>query len=154
MTPLLTGRESAIPGEGAAFLLLARKKEAQAGYCLLDRVRTGRHLQPGFLNSSQDLLVLGADGRKERGADYAALAEKANTACFTPHYGSMPAGPAFDLAIAALMLKEGRSFTSPGGGCDFPATVARGGEALASPRISCLCLSEDDGFGLVDLAKG
>lgn len=154
MTPLLTGRESAIPGEGAAFLLLSRKEEAQAGYCLLDRVRTGRHLKPGFLNSSQDLLVLGADGRKERGADYAALAEKANIACFTPHYGSMPAGPAFDLAIAALMLKEGRSFTSPGvGGCDFPATVAGDGEALTALGISCLCLSEDDGFGLVKLSK-
>lgn len=152
MAPLLTGVESAVPGEGAAFLLLSRREEAQEGYCFLDRVTTGRHLKPGFLAAPQDLLVLGADGRQETGGDYAALAEKASIACFTPLYGSMPAAPALDLAIAALMLKSGRSFASPGA-CDIPATVAGGGEALPSPRISCLCLSEDDGFGLVDLAK-
>ena len=152
MTPLLTGVESAVPGEGAAFLLLSRREEAQEGYCFLDRVTTGRHLKPGFLATQQDLLVLGADGRQEKGGDYVALVEKANIACFTPLYGSMPAAPALDLAIAALMLKNGRSFASPGA-CDIPAAIAGGGEALASPRISCLSLSEDDGFGLVDLTK-
>lgn len=154
MTPLLTGLESAVPGEGSAFLLLSRREEAKEGYCALERVITGRHLQPGFLNSPQELLVLGADGRKENGADYAALAEKSNIACFTPFFGSMPAGPAFDLAIAALMLKEGKTFASPGSGeCDFPATIAAGGETLTVPGISCLALSDDDSFGLVNLKK-
>ncbi|MDD2733057.1 MAG: beta-ketoacyl synthase N-terminal-like domain-containing protein [Desulfuromonadaceae bacterium] len=155
MTPLLTGVESAIPGEGAAFLLLTRKEEAQDGYCLLDRVTTGRLLKPGFLSSPQDLLVLGADGRIEKGGDYAQLAEKSTVACFTALYGSMPCGPALDIAIAALMLKEGKTFASPGGGiCDFPASVAAGGNILESHRVSCLSLSDEDCFGLVSLAKG
>lgn len=154
MKPLLSRVESAIPGEGAAFLLLSRREEAQEGYCTLERVITGRHLQPGLLNSPQNLLLLGADGRKEKGAAYAALAENTNIACFTPHYGSMPAGPAFDLAIAALMLKEGRTFATPGGGlCDFPATVAAGGETLTAPEIACLSLGDDDSFGLANLKK-
>ncbi len=154
MTPLITGKETAIPGEGAAFLLLSRREEAQEGYCLIDRVTTGRHLKPGFLDSQQDLLVLGADGRKEDGAAYAALAKQSNISCFTPLYGSMPAGPALDLAIAALMLKEGRTFSSPGGGaCDFPATVAAGDKTLESRQVSCISLSEDEGFGLVNLSK-
>ncbi len=155
MTPLLTGAESAIPGEGAAFLLLTRREEAQGGYCLLDRVITGRHLKPGFLPSPLDLLVLGADGRIEKGGDYAKLAKKATVACFTSLYGSMPGSPAFDIAIAALMLKEGKTFDSPGSAvCDFPATVATGGESLKGCCVSCLSLSDDDGFGLINLSKG
>jgi 3-oxoacyl-[acyl-carrier-protein] synthase II len=154
MTPLRTGVESAIPGEGAAFLLLTRKEEAREGYCLLDQVITGRHLKPGFLHSPHDLLVLGADGRIEKGSDYAQLAEKSSVACFTPLYGSMPGSPAFDIAVAALMLKEGNTFASPGADvCDFPAPVAAGGKTLESRRVSCLSLSEDDSFGLVHLSK-
>jgi len=154
MTPLQTRVESAVPGEGAAFLLLTRTKEAHEGYCVLDRLTTGRHLKPGFLTSPHDLLVLGADGRRENGHDYALLAEGSTVACFTPLYGSMPAGPAFDLAVAVLMLKEGNTFASPVSDvCDFPATVAPCGKTLESRRISCLSLSEDDGFGLVQLSK-
>lgn len=154
MTPLQTEVESAVPGEGAAFLLLSRTEEAQNGYCLLDQVTTGRHLQPGFLPSPHDLLVLGADGRIEKGGDYAQLAEKSTVACFTPLYGSMPASTAFDIAIAALMLKEGKTFASPcSDGCSFPAPVAAGGKMLASHRVTCLSLSEDDSFGLVSLSK-
>ena len=154
VTPLLTGAESAVPGEGAVFMLLSRKEEALEGYCLLDQVITGRHLKPGFLRSPHDLLVLGADGRKENGANYAALSGSSNIACFTPLYGSMPATPAFDIAIAALMLREGRTFASPNSGaCDIPASVTEGGKALESQRISCLSLSGDDSFGLVNLAK-
>lgn len=148
--PLLTAVESALPGEGAAFLLLSRAEEARKGYCLIDSVTTGRHLQPGFMSTQQDLLLLAADGRREYGAAYAGLAAQARIACFSPLYGSMPTGPAFDLAIGALMLKDGTTFVSPGGECDFPATVAAGGEALTA-GISCLSLGEDDGFGLVNL---
>jgi 3-oxoacyl-[acyl-carrier-protein] synthase II len=153
MTPLMTGAETAIPGEGAAFLLLSRKEEAQEGYCLIDRVTTGRFLKPGFMASSRELLVLGADGRKEKGADYATLAENNAIACFTPLYGSMPAAPAMDLAVAALMLKEGQTFASPGVGCDIAAPVAVAGQTLENRRISCLSLSDDDGFGLVNLSQ-
>lgn len=155
ITPLLSRVESAIPGEGAAFLLLTRWEEVQDSYCQLDQVTTGRHLKPGFLSSPHDLLVLGADGRIEKGDYYARLSEKSNVACFTSLYGSMPGSPAFDIAIAALMLKEGKTFASPGSGaCDFSASVAAGGKILENQRVTCLSLSEDDSFGLVSLAKG
>ncbi len=154
MIPLVTGRESAIPGEGAAFLLLSRQEEVQGGYCLIDHVTTGRFLKPGFLRTPDELLILGADGRRDMGANYAALTEKSNIACFTPLYGSMPAGPAFDLAVASLMLKEGKTFASPGGSeCDFPAQVVPGGSSLEGSRVSSLTLSDDDGYGLVNLTQ-
>lgn len=152
--PLLTKTESAIPGEGAAFLLLSSKKEAHEGYCLLDDVITGRHLPKDGFNSAGDLLVLGADGRREKGEEYAALAAGSQISSFSPYYGSMPAGPAFDIAAASLMLKEGKTFATPGANrCDFSATVAEPGDALKSSAVSCLSLSDDDGFGLVKLSK-
>jgi 3-oxoacyl-[acyl-carrier-protein] synthase II len=154
MTPLLTGSESAIPGEGAAFMLLSRKDEAQQGYCLLDRVTTGRHLKSYPVDSASELQIIGADGRKEYGTDYAALAAGSRLRCFTSLYGSSPVAPAFDLAAAALMLKDGTTFATPeSAGCDFPATVVAGGELRAADQVTCLTLAEDNGFGLVTLKR-
>lgn len=152
MTPLLTGIESAIPGEGAAFLLLSRREEKQESYCLLKRVAMGRHLQSCTPDSPEAVLVLGADGRKELGTRYAALAAGSRLTCHTPLYGSMPAAPAFDLAAAALMLRGSTVFPIGGSdGCDFPARVVHGAEPLDSDQVSCLALGEDDGYGLVTL---
>jgi len=109
---------------------------------------------PGFPFPEPGLLVLGADGRRESGRRYAAAARNARVACYTPLYGSMPAGPAFDLAAAALILKGGRVFPSPGGAFrDFPATVPVGGESLGADRVSCLTLAGDEEYGLTTLGK-
>lgn len=144
MKPLNFEAETAIPGEGAAFLVLSRVDEAQ-GYCTLEEVDTGACAGP--VATASDLLVLGADGRRELGARYAAQAGSAT--CFTPLYGSLPAAPAFDLAVAALMLKEGRRFAIP--------EADEGGAAVNPtmdiPRISCLTLADDAGYGLVELGR-
>ncbi|NTV52315.1 MAG: beta-ketoacyl synthase [Candidatus Firestonebacteria bacterium] len=154
MNPLRLGEESAVIGEGAAFFLLSRKAESRGGYCLLESVETGRHLRSWSPASAEELLIIGADGRRALGAGYAALAADANLACFTSHYGSSPAGPALDLAAAALMLQNGLTFPTPvSGGCDFTARVAAGGAALPTNRITCLTLGDDDGFGLIRLKQ-
>jgi 3-oxoacyl-[acyl-carrier-protein] synthase II len=154
MAPLATGTESAVIGEGAAFFLLSRKEESREGYCLLDQVDNGRHLPSWSPEAERELLVIGADGRRELGVGYAALAAGASVGCFTSHYGSSPATPAFDLAAAALMLKNGLNFpASEVGGPDFKAQVPAGGTPLGTSRISCLTLGEDDGFGLIRLRQ-
>ena len=84
----------------------------------------------------------------------AALA--ASTARLSPALRPIPinAGPALDMAAAALILKGGSVFPSPG--CafrDFPATVAGGGEPVGADRISCLTLAGDEAFGLTTLGK-
>lgn len=154
MAPLRTERETSIPGEGAAFLLLARESAARGGYCTLDASTTGSMPDPGVPPSGPGLLVLGADGRPETGRRYAAAARFSRVACYTPLYGSMPAGPAFDLAAAALILKEGHVFPSPGAESrDFPATVPVGGEPAGADRVSCLTLADDLGYGLTTLGR-
>ena len=154
MTPLRTEMETSIPGEGAAFLLLARESASRGGYCTLDASTTGSVPIPGCPFPEPGLLVLGADGSRESGRRYAAVAQNARVACYTPLYGSMPAGPAFDLAAAALILKGGRVFPSPGGAFrDFPATVPVGGEPVGADRISCLTLAGDEAYGLTTLGR-
>ncbi len=154
MTPLRTEMETSIPGEGAAFLLLARESAARCGYCALDASTTGCPPISGIPLPEPGLLVLGADGCRESGRRYAAVAQNARVACYTPLYGSMPAGPAFDAAAAALMLKGGRVFPSPGADFrDFPATVPAGGDPVGGDRISCLTLAGDEAYGLTTLGK-
>jgi 3-oxoacyl-[acyl-carrier-protein] synthase II len=152
MTPLRTGMETSILGEGAAFLLLARESASRGGYCTLDASTTGSLPIPGIPFPEPGLLVLGADGCRETGRRYAAAARNARVACYTPLYGSMPAGPAFDLAAGALILKRGRVFPSPGAVVrDFPATVPAGGDPVGADRISCLTLAGDEAYGLTTL---
>ncbi len=152
MTPLRTAEETAVPAEGAACLLLSRAEAARGGYCALGEAVTGSRPDDGFPLPDAGLLVLSADGRKDAGRRFAALARNARIACYTPLYGSMPAGPAFDLAAAALILKGGRIFPSPGDAAlDFPATVPAGGELLGAPRVSCLTLGDGATFGLATL---
>ena len=154
MTPLRTEAETSIPAEGAAFLLLARENACGGGYCTLDASTTGTVPIPGFPLPRPGLLVLGADGRRESGRRYAAIAQHSRVACYTPLYGSMPAGPAFDLAAAGVILKRGRVFPSPGGAfLDFPATVPAGGDPVGADRISCLTLAGDGSYGLATLGK-
>jgi len=154
VTPLRTEMEASIPGEGAAFLLLARESASRGGYCTLDASTTGSLPIPGVPFPETDLLVLGADGCRASGRRYVAAAQNTRVACYTPLYGSMPAGPAFDLATAALILRGGRVFPSPGGVFrDFPATVPVGGEPVDADRISCLTLAGDETYGLTTLGR-
>jgi 3-oxoacyl-[acyl-carrier-protein] synthase II len=154
MSPLSTGRETAVPGEGAAFLLLSGREEERDGYCTLEDAVTGSRPGDDLLSPAPGLMILGADGRMESGKRYAGMAANARIACYTPLYGSMPAGPAFDLAAAALVLKDGRVFPTP---CaefrDFPASVPAGMERMDAPRVSCLTLDDGDGYGLATLGR-
>jgi len=154
MTPLRTEMETSIPAEGAAFLLLTRESAARGGYCALDASTTGSLPISGHPIPEPGLLVLGADGCRESGRRYAAVAQNSRIACYTPLYGSMPAGPAFDVAAGALILKGGRVFPSPGDAFrDFPATVPVGGEPVGTDRISCLTLAGDGAYGLTTLGN-
>ena len=153
MCPLQTLVDTAIPGEGAAFMVLSRIEESRPAYCTLDAVATGSFLNPESLHKSEDLLLLGADGRKALGTHYATQAQGARIACYTSLYGSTPASPGFDLVAGALMLKNDLVYSTPGAvNCDFAADVAMEGP-LAADRITCLTLAEEDGYGVVQLGR-
>lgn len=120
-------------GEGACFLLLSRAidnaGEAGAVYATIDAVGIGR--QPAAKQLPDlpvsDLYLIGADGFGGRDKDYVAVLPANCRAGAYPHiYGVLPVGMAFDVAIAALSLDGGQTFTS----ADLP--ILSGVQAAAS----------------------
>ena len=117
MKPMAFNLQSAIPGEGAAFLLLTRAVErSQSPYGFIGDVDMGRYDRGPLGVAEETLYFIGADGHKQCGSFYKRLLpEQASTACYTPLYGSLPVGSAFDLAIAALSIKNKKVFPHPTG---------------------------------------
>lgn len=109
------GPAGAACGEGAAFFLLSSRAEAAAPYGTLEQASTGFGPAP----APQGLVLLdgGADDRPGRR--------------LTPLWGCMPAAPAFDLAAAAVLIRQG-----------------------AEEQVACLTRTEDGDFGLIRLRSG
>ena len=102
-------------GEGAAFLLLTRGI-GRGGYAGVDEVEMGS-LSARFPTpvAPGAVLLLGADGHGKHDSRYRGLVESGrDAACYTPLYGSLPVGFGFQLAAAALMVREGKIFATPG----------------------------------------
>ena len=107
--PFAFDRQSAVAGEGAAFFLLTREEKAR--YAHITRVGQGRSAGESLGNKT---CLLNADGHPCSSAPYRkALAHPAAVAAYTPHYGSLPVGQAFDLAVAALAVRDGRLPDAP-----------------------------------------
>jgi 3-oxoacyl-[acyl-carrier-protein] synthase II len=109
MEPLAWDRQTGVMGEGAAFLLLTRGTDSGHAYGHIDRLAWTRGLDVAVPRDS--VLVLGADGHTCCAADYRRLAERAAAqAVYSPVYGSLPGGQAFDIAIAAAAAEQGSGF--------------------------------------------
>jgi 3-oxoacyl-[acyl-carrier-protein] synthase II len=100
--PFAWDKQTAVMGEGAAFLLLKRPQEGHPATAI-----SGSHLDTKpQLPPVDHLLVLGADGHTCYARDYRRLSElAARCTVYTPLYGSLPGGQAFDVAIAALAME-------------------------------------------------
>jgi 3-oxoacyl-[acyl-carrier-protein] synthase II len=106
--PFAWDKQTAVMGEGAAFLLLTRGKQDIAAYGHIERLAWTQSRRAAIARDS--LLVLGADGHTCCGAAYRRLPEFPNDrVAYTPVYGSMPAGQTFDVAIAAVAAQHERS---------------------------------------------
>ncbi len=108
--------QTAIPGEGAAFLLLTKINGASTPYGVIKDVVMGRNDGGITRNGEPAMFILGSDGSKGCGGHYKRyLSQGVPLASYTPYYGSIPVSPAFDMAIASLILKQGTAFASPAG---------------------------------------
>jgi 3-oxoacyl-[acyl-carrier-protein] synthase II len=127
--PFAWDKQTAVMGEGAAFFLLQRPGTGRppSGYGSIDRIMWTQsrplekenrlllhpesHQQPREGEKADRplfRLVLGADGHTCCAAHYRRLAKIAySPMAYTPLYGSLPGGQAFDIAIAALAAGQG-----------------------------------------------
>ena len=98
------------PGEGAVFFLLGRDP-AEKTYCSVDAVYTGYDPDCG---KPVDINIIDADGMLQDESGYlSSLTTDIQTAAYSPLFGSMMIGGAFNLAAAALMLKQQIQYASP-----------------------------------------
>ncbi|MBN1506028.1 MAG: beta-ketoacyl synthase chain length factor [Sedimentisphaerales bacterium] len=103
--PFAWDKQTAVMGEGAAFLLLTRGRDDSTGYGYIDRLSWTQSQRATI--PTDRLVVLGADGHTCYGAAYRRLSESATTrVAYTPVYGSMPGGQTFDVAIAAIAAQH------------------------------------------------
>jgi 3-oxoacyl-[acyl-carrier-protein] synthase II len=99
-----------VPGEGATFFLLGNDQTDNA-YCSVDAVYTGG--DPDICRPV-DINIIDADGwLPDESAYLDSLAPDILTTAYSPIFGSMMIGGAFNLAAAALMLKQQTQFASP-----------------------------------------
>lgn len=152
MLPLDFARQSAVAGEGAAFLLLTREAEARYGF--VADVRQG-NLAGALELGEEPRLVLGADGHRECGTLYRRhLPAAARVAAYAPLYGSLPVGPAFDLAVAALAAGEDRLFAPPPQGENGLPCALLGAGRFGEGVLGCLKLGRGGDYGLISVVRG
>lgn len=154
MKPLEWNRQSAVIGEGAAFFVLTRDEGDKPKYGYITDIQMDHTKKYQSPKSANAFLILGADGQKSSGKFYARyIAPGTRSAVYTPLYGSLPVGLAFDMAIAALSIREDTLFPTPkhagkGSGLKFFEKK----QQLCHERIRCLRLSCDGEFAMVTLA--
>lgn len=142
LQPLAFDRQTAIPGEGAGFMLLDRETLVRYGY--LVGVRMGMKEIPLPEKTSQ--LILGADGHRECGRYYLErLDQSVPMAGYAHLYGSLPIAPIFDLSVVALSGKEGRHFPCP---FEISNTYkACGGMPIADNKVDLFKFEKTGGGG-------
>jgi 3-oxoacyl-[acyl-carrier-protein] synthase II len=146
--PFALDRQTAVPGEGAAFFLLTRENEARYGH--ISKVDQGRVRQGMFSGGTR---LLNADGHAACSASYPDLltGSAAVTAC-TPHFGSLPVGQAFDLAVAALAVRDGR-LPALGDSKELPGDWRSAGGSVLEGALTCLKCDGEGSFGLIEVER-
>jgi 3-oxoacyl-[acyl-carrier-protein] synthase II len=105
--PLSYDLQTAVPGEGAAFMVLTRDEGQVPPYGYIDMVSWEALSQ--YAIPEDVLLIPGADGHRTCGLQYRKLLKTiapANIKTFSQIYGSMPCGQMFDLALASIAAKN------------------------------------------------
>lgn len=105
--PLDYDRQSAIPGEGAAFMLLARDEGNTPPYGYIESAswqNTAENTTP-----EDSMIIAGADGHRGCGQKYQKLlklTDPENIKTYSDIYGSLPSGQMFDLALASIAAQN------------------------------------------------
>jgi 3-oxoacyl-[acyl-carrier-protein] synthase II len=155
MAPLASGQQSAIPGEGSVFLLLSKEKSMVRNYGYIRFVNIGNIVDNEITFTKESFFILNADGHKKCDIHYADLIPQGSeAACYTPLYGSIPTGFAFDMAIAALSIKEGKIFSSAKSvGNLMGNQILREGRINKYKDIFCVKVGRQGELGIINLSN-
>ncbi len=105
--PLNFQKQTAIPGEGAAFMLLTRDEGQSPQYGYINNV-SWEHASD-FKFPKDDTVIIGADGHRICGHGYTEILQGVDPhkiKTFSTLTGSMPSGQLFDIALASLAARN------------------------------------------------
>ena len=143
--PFAFKEQSAIAGEGASFMLLATAQET-APYGYIDTVQIGNHTVSPVQLPTTDLLIIGADGHRECGISYQQVLGKTPAVAYAPLYGSFPTAVGFDLAVAAVSMRDEIVYPSPD-------TTMAPTKFNAQQGMACLKFGGGGDYGLIRLSR-
>jgi hypothetical protein len=155
MTPLVHNCQSAIPGEGAVFFLLSKEKTTDRNNAGINFLKMTHINDNDAVPQGDCFYILNADGHRECDLRYTnIIPRKSEVSCYTPCYGSIPTGIAFDLAIAAMSFREERLFPSPEsvGNLDSQQ-VLRENRSLDKKNICCVNVGRQGELSVITLGN-
>ncbi len=124
-----------VPGEGAAFFLVGKGNEGNV-YCDVNAVHIG---DDPDRRKPVDINIIDADGMlPDESAYRSSLSATIPTAAYSPLFGSMMIGSAFNAAAGALMLKRQRRYAAPVP--DNPHGISLLTESVSSHVESIRCI--------------
>ena len=153
--PFDFNRQSAVAGEGAVFFLLTRCKRDDPKYGFINYAQIGNSMIKNSGFSENALLIIGSDGHKECGRYYMQqISLHPRAAAYTSLYGSFPASHGFDIAVAALSLKERKIFILPECTKGINPAIKFGKDKdFGLSQIYCLKFGRAGEFGLVGIGR-
>jgi len=107
--PMSFSKQTAIPGEGSAFFVLSNKSyNTSSKYKMnIKNVVLGRDRGHNIDINKDSILVIGADGHKNKGINYHKYFKTAETVlAHASLYGTTPVSQGFDIAISSLTPRE------------------------------------------------
>jgi len=121
ISPFDSNQCSFLPGEGFVSFLLSKENNPR-NYCKINGIKILTDLQE--VPSDIDSLFLDCDGEKGKASSYQTLFNKDfHLRTYSPLFGGMPSGQAFDMAAAALSLKKETLFPLPENTVDNEVTL-------------------------------
>ena len=99
-----------VPGEGAVFFLMGRENSKNS-FCEVENIMIGEDSEP---KAGVDLNIIDTDGMLPDESVYMqSISPDIHTAAYSPLFGSMMTGSAFNCAAGALMLKNQKYYANP-----------------------------------------
>ncbi len=140
-----------IVGEGSAFFLLTRPTDRPPPYGYIESATTRVMNRQPPEPVGDAVYFVGVDGFNPAADQHARrIGKTAAVGVYSPLYGQLPAGTAFDVAVAALSVKTGIVYPSVRG----VSTVGemKAAQNLGDRRIHCVKPGAAGEWGIVSLA--
>ncbi len=151
LRPLDLDAQTAMVGEGAVFMVLGRDA-GPAPYAAIETVTLGNHSVASVKLPPGAIIVAGADGHCACGRWYAEVMGDQPVVACSPYYGSFPAAAGFDLAVAALMLRDQQLYAGPQEAI-ANLTEMEVDTLNTDARLACLKFGSGGDYGLICLSR-